>query len=321
VSLEGPILITGGLGYVGGRLASHLRSAHPELEIRLLSRSPRPEATWAKGFSVVKGDFLDSASLGSALEGVKGVVHLAAPNEIASAQDPGMALEVMGKGTLGLLEECYRAGVARVIYMSTFHVYNASAGTLITEETLLRPVHPYGISHYLAEMVVNMFRSRGLETLIFRLSNGYGYPMDTGVDRWTLVFNDLCRQAAKDKELVLKSSGVAHRDFISLEDVGRAVNHFLTMPPGSWEDGLYNLGGDCSMSILQMAEIIAKVAGEEMGRRVLVTPGPSHPSEKAVPVKYSINRIRAKGFHPRHNLEEEVQRTLGLCSESVQRVT
>ena len=111
-----------------------------------------------------------------------------------------------------------------------------------------------------AEDFVAFFNQyHGMQTLIFRLSNGYGYPMDKDINRWTLVFNDLCRQAVGIGRIVLKSTGKQHRDFISLHDVSRAVFHFLFVCPDKWGDGIYNLGGNLSMSILDAAYKISNV--------------------------------------------------------------
>ena len=312
--LQGPLLITGGLGYVGGRVATYLRQCYPTLPIRLMTRRHRSSATWATDFQVAEGDILDSASLRRALEGVSTVIHLAASNEIESARDPARALYVTSKGTLKLLQVAQEAGASRFVYMSTFHVYGASTGGLITEETLPGPSHPYAITHYTAEQFVAMFQMRGaLETLTLRLSNSYGAPMDLGVDRWTLVFNDLCHQAAEHGRLVLASSGRPQRDFISLSDIGRAVQHFLAMASGTWGDGLFNLGGECSMSILELANHISHVYEAQCGKSLPITTGDGDSPDSWHSVRFSIEKLKSTGFAPKHNLEEEIVRTLALC--------
>ena len=55
-------------------------------------------------------------------------------------------------------------------------------------------------------------------------------PTHAEADCWTLLVNDLCMQAVRDKKLVLRSSGIQQRDFITLQDVGRVVSHFLDFP-------------------------------------------------------------------------------------------
>ena len=49
------VLITGGLGYVGGRLVNHLTAAAPEMSLRLMTRrGPERIPTWAKGLDVAQ---------------------------------------------------------------------------------------------------------------------------------------------------------------------------------------------------------------------------------------------------------------------------
>ena len=109
-----------------------------------------------------------------------------------------------------------------------------------------------------------------MNTLTLRLSNGFGCPMGLEVNRWTLVFNDLCRQAMTSGEMILRSSGKQHRDFIALHDVAAAVDHFLFVNSEKWGDGLFNLGGDCSLSILEVAKTIATVYEKKYGKPVSI---------------------------------------------------
>lgn len=313
--LQGPVLITGGLGYVGGRVASYLRQRHETLPIRLMTRQQRPSATWTSTFKIVEGDILDGSAVARAVEGVKAIVHLAASNAAESARDPAMALDVTSKGTLMLLQAAEKARTERFVYMSTFHVYGGHEPNNINEETLPRPTHPYPITHYTAEQFVSMFQACGsIETLIFRLSNCYGAPMDPGAACWSLVFGDLCRQAAEQGRLVLSSSGRPQRDFISIRDVGRAVEHLLSLPSGSWGNGLFNLGGECSMSILELSGHIARVYEAKHGKPLPISTGNGDSPHTWDPVRFDVSKLKDIGFNPEHNLEEEIHRTLGLCS-------
>jgi UDP-glucose 4-epimerase len=186
------VVITGGLGYVGGRLANHLTVAAPELSLRLLTRRAKESLPgWARKFDVLQTPLLEQAGLAEAVEGADTVIHLAAANEIICQRDPELAMEINATGTLRLLEACREKGVGRFIYMSTFHVYGATSSAVITEEMATSPTHPYAITHRVAEDFVNAYRvNHGMATLSLRLSNGYGYPADPDIDRWTLVFGE-----------------------------------------------------------------------------------------------------------------------------------
>ncbi|KRT68794.1 MAG: nucleoside-diphosphate-sugar epimerase, UDP-glucose 4-epimerase [candidate division NC10 bacterium CSP1-5] len=313
----GRILITGGLGYVGGRVTRHLAKVHGLANLRVLSRRDLERVSpWAGSIEVVRGDLRDPAGLAKAVAGVYAVIHLAAPDEVMSRKDPEEALEVTGQGTHRLLQASLEAGVRRFLYFSTFHVYGPWARGRITEETATRPVHPYAITHRLAEDYVNWFRhEHGLETLVLRLSNAVGYASDPFVDRWTLVFNDLCRQAVLNGHLRLRSDGSQLRDFITLTDVARAVEHCLDLP--DWGDGLLNLGSGRTLSVLELAEAVAAAYAELRGKPVGIERGPRRPGESTSAFEFCIDKLLATGFALRGSFLEETLGTFELIEQGV----
>src|ERR1051326_4797952 len=222
------ILITGGLGYVGGRIARAL-AEQTDFALLLGTRhSKLPKPAWLKRGSVIPLDVTGGQALHDVWKGVRFVLHLAAMNEIESAKDPAGAVTVNTLGTLKLVQAAERAGVERFIYFSTAHVYGVPLAGSITEATLPRPVHPYAMTHRAAEdFVLAAHDRKTMGGLVLRLSNGFGAPIRPEVNRWTLLVNDLCRQAVTARKLVLQSSGLQQRDFVTLSDVARAVLHCL----------------------------------------------------------------------------------------------
>ena len=93
------VLITGGLCYVGGRVARHLAESS-SFDLRLGVRRHIPAPDWLKNGKLVALDLLDEATLTEACRGVKHVIHFAALNEIESGSDPEQALVVNGLGSL-----------------------------------------------------------------------------------------------------------------------------------------------------------------------------------------------------------------------------
>lgn len=311
------ILITGALGYIGGRLAATL-AADSSWSLRLATRSAGPERPpWLPAGEMARMDVVRDSDLDlrAACQGVDTIVHLAALNEIDSALDPQKAMEVNAVGTLRLLQAAVKSGVKRFVFFSTAHVYGAPLTGTITEATLPRPVHPYAISHYAAEQFVLAAHDKGaIAGLVLRLSNGFGYPSHLHVNRWSLVSNDLCRQAVLEKKLVLQSSGMQRRDFIPLSDVAGAVQHMLGSPLAAWGDGIFNLGGRCSIQILELAQRIAARCGVILGFvPEIVRPAPA-PSERDLPLTYSIEKLEATGFRLRGSMDDEIDGTLRLCA-------
>ena len=316
------ILITGGLGYVGGRVASYLKEKEPHAHILLTSRNKnRKLPQWTERFTILEMNLLDESSISNCLRDrdINIIIHLAALNEIDSRKDPKLALEINTKGTYRLLDLAYKTGIKNFIYFSTFHVYGDVLESVITEETPTRPFHPYAITHRAAEDFVNYFRHYyGMKTLIFRLSNGYGYPMHKEVNRWTLVFNDLCKQAVTEGKILLRSSGRQYRDFISLHDVARAVHYFIFNIPDRWGDGLYNLGGNCSMSILEVAQKISNVCISKYKKEIKIkTKQDDGNLIFSKSVKYNIEKLMQIGFTLKGDIFYEIDKTMDLCKEFI----
>jgi UDP-glucose 4-epimerase len=315
------VLITGGLGYVGGRLADHIAASRPGTRVILTDLPPKGQLpAWAEKFQFLPLDVLDKRSIAAAFAAEKAdvVIHLAALNDADCAKNPELAVAVNSGGTFNVLEGAAAAGVPRFIYFSTFHVYGPAAGDTITEATPAMPAHPYGFTHRAAEDYVNYFRVyKGLKTLILRMSNSFGCPMDPAVNAWTLVFNDLCRQLQTAGAVTLKSAGTQHRDFITLADAAGAVGHFLFNAPEAWGDGLYNLGSGTSMSILDAARrveaVYEKLYARKPGPLTAAAAAPGAPAPK--PVNYVIAKLRGAGFSPAGEMDGEIERTLRLCEQ------
>lgn len=310
------VLITGGSGYIGGRLVQALVE-EPRFHLRLGTRQPlahRP--TWPEAVEIVPLDLLSQDDLNSACRGVRYVIHLAALNEIDSLANPEAALSVNGLGSLKLLEAAKQAGVERFIYFSTAHVYGTPLAGVITEQSLPRPNHPYAITHRVAEdFVLAAHDQKAIQGIVLRLSNGFGAPASVSANRWTLIANDLCRQAVTTGKLVLKSSGLQWRDFITLSDVVRSVQHLLNLPAAACQDGLFNLGGECALRIINLAQHIARRASSFLGFTPPIQRPEPGPNQTFQPLEYRIDKLKSTGFTLSRNIDEEIDATLHFCQE------
>jgi nucleoside-diphosphate-sugar epimerase len=113
------VLVTGASGFLGGAVAAELvRAGH---EVRALQRRP----TGVDGVTDVLGSVTDPALLERAVEGVEGVVHLAA--KVSLAGDPREFHTVNVGGTRLLLDAAERAGVSRFVQVSSPSVAHAGS--------------------------------------------------------------------------------------------------------------------------------------------------------------------------------------------------
>lgn len=314
--MKNRILITGGLGYLGGRVSRFLSQCSSfDLTLGIHKMTPTPD--WLINGKLASIDLLESSSLEKACDGITHIVHFAALNEIDSAEDPERALLVNGLGSLKLLRAAIQAGAKRFLYFSTAHVYGSPLIGIFTEDTLPRPIHPYAISHRTAEDFVLASKDKEeIEGIVVRLSNGFGAPERIDVNRWTLLVNDLCKQAVFSKKLVLRSSGLQLRDFITLTDIGRAVQHLLTIPQKTFGNGIFNLGGENSMRIIEIAEKIADRSEIILGFRPEIQRPLPATDEQSSFLDYRITKLKQTGFSLSGNVNDEIDSTLRLCQSS-----
>jgi UDP-glucose 4-epimerase len=306
------ILLTGGMGLVGGRVA---QSLHGQGDFVILgSRRAQAHPSWLATADVVVMDWMSMDSLVAACHGVDAIVHLAAMNHAECLHDPVAALEVNGVNTVRLVEAAKIAGVGRFIYFSTAHIYGAPLAGYIDEGALPRCLHPYATSHRAAEDVVLAANDK-LSSIVLRLSNGFGRPAHAKVNSWMLLVNDLCLQAVTKGCMTLRSSGLQKRDFITLHDVGAAVSHILDLPNTKIGNGLFNIGSGESMRVIEMAELIQSRCSVLLGFTPdIVRPAP-HEHELNSDFSYVIDKLLATGFVLSGNPRAEIDGTLIMCNE------
>jgi len=307
------VLITGGFGYLGGRVAQFLAS-NDSYKIYLGSRSRKKSATWLPHANVVQTAWKSHAELVENCSGSDAVIHFAGMNAEDCLASPVDALEFNGLATARLIDAATQAGVKRFIYLSTGHVYGSPLSGIITEETCPMSLHPYASSHRAGEDVVRESFSRGdIEGIVIRLSNSFGAPAHKDVNCWMLLVNDLCRQAIEMRRMQLHSSGLQRRDFITLSDVCRSIAHLLKLPAIQLGDGLFNVGGEWSPTILEFAGIIRDRASQKLGVEVELSSFPAKDSEAASSFDYRIDKLRGTGFELRGQPQVEVDTLLDFC--------
>ena len=308
------ILVTGGTGYLGGRICSSLVDSG--YTVRIGVRNSRvalpPELNKCE---VVTLDLLDKKSLEYACTRAHVIIHLAAMNAQDCTKDPEAALLVNGLGTQNLLTAASNKNVSSFIYFSTAHVYGSPLVGVIDEKTLPRPTHPYSITHRLAEDYVLEFHGkRNMNGVVLRLSNAIGPPLTKDANCWMLFLNDICRQAIVEKKITLNSHPGTERDFIPIDSILDVVNKLVLPNELIHYGSIYNLGSGYSVTIGALSELVAKRCADLYDINPSISLKNSDVNSNAHQLEYDSKKIRNQRLlQKEYSLQSVVDQTLDFC--------
>lgn len=261
------ILITGGLGNLGSWLTEYF--SENGFEVWVLTKNYRKLSSKAK-FHLINCDISDYQDINNHLKDLTFdyVIHAGSVNDGFVENYFKLAIEVNTLGTRNLLEYFKDKSIKNFVYFSTFQVYGKYEGS-INESTPLQPKNDYGATHLFAEFYVKQFfYSHKINHTIIRLTNSYGCPKDIKSSKWYLVLNDFAKTAFEKKEIILKSNGLAPRDFIWMGDVCNVLMQLLNTEASN---EVYNLSGERTFNMLEIAQYVKEAYFEKYKIEIPVT--------------------------------------------------
>ena len=248
------VLVTGGSGFIGSHVVDKLRGRGHVPVIFDLRRSPWPSAV---GVETVVGSITDRGALEGALVGCDAVAHLAAVADVSDVHaEPEGAEQVNARGTAVVLEAARRVGVSRVVYASTIWVYSDCVPEWVDEETLLAPPsHLYTSTKLAGELYCKAYQELyGVDYTVLRFGIPYGPRA-----REAAVIPAFVNKALAGDPLTLAGDGSQSRKFVYVEDLAEGVA--LGLEPVA-VNRVYNLAGDESVTIRQIAETVRELIGD-----------------------------------------------------------
>ncbi|HST70119.1 MAG TPA: SDR family oxidoreductase [Solirubrobacterales bacterium] len=257
--MSGPVLVTGGAGYVGAEVALALLKDGREVRVLdslLHGQQPIVDLLEEKGAKVVIGDIRDAGKRRELLNGAEAVVHLAAiVGDPACARDPELAQEVNVEATRGLVADANEAGVKHLIFASTCSNYGRMADpeVPVDEEAPLAPVSLYAEQKVEIE---KMLLSNGNGTTVptcLRFATVYGAAPRM---RFDLTVNEFTRELWADKDLEVFGEQF-WRPYVHVRDAARGILRVLEAGPEEVGNDVFNVGhSDENYRKLDLVEII-----------------------------------------------------------------
>jgi UDP-glucose 4-epimerase len=304
------VLITGGAGFIGANLARRLVA--DGYRVRVLDLLVTGSQEYLNGLDVelVVGDIGDPGTVAHALDGVDAVFHLAASGSvIKSIEDPAASFTANGLGTFTVLDEARKAGIERLVFSSTGGAIMGNTPPPVNEQSLPKPISPYGASKLVGEGYCHAFASAyGMRTVSTRFANVYG-PYSGHKPGVITVF---LKALHTGEPMVIYGDGSASRDYIHVDDLCAGLETGLTadVPGGS----VYHLATGVETTVTQLADACRRVVGR-----------PDHPIEYRPHRRGEVERNFASydlahaelGFTPKVALDEGLARTWDWYREHV----
>jgi nucleoside-diphosphate-sugar epimerase len=301
------ILITGA-GLIGAHAARHAVDAGNKVVLYDLSpnRNYIQEIVGKDRVEVVAADIRDLPALLSALErfAVDTLVHTAGliGSRVQENSYTGATNNILG--TINVLEAARLRQLRRLVYISTFGVYDRSK----IDDSVVRESHPigghnlYATTKVCSEHLVHAYAALyKLDTAILRPGGVFGRGFYVGGSTVGKIMRDLALNIIKGEPITLDAGTYGLNEYAYGKDVGLAV--FLACQKENLEQRIYNAGTGVVTGPEELAQVVRELSPNI---KVTVSGVVKADKNKAIPLDLSISKAEL-GYAPGFPLKEALR--------------
>lgn len=274
------ILITGGAGFIGSHLSERLlREGNKVLVIDNFNNYYNPaikrnnieevKKTCVENnisldnYIVFEGDIRDNEFLKEVFSNkIDSIIHLAAMAGVRpSIEDPSLYYDVNITGTVNLLERCRENNIKQFVFASSSSVYGNNEKVPFAESDRVdNPISPYAATKKSGELLCYTYHHLfNMNIACLRFFTVYG-PRQ----RPDLAINKFTSLILEDKEIPFYGDGTTSRDYTFVEDiVSGIVSSINYVNTNDTVFEIFNLGGDKTVSLIEMVETIEDILGKK----------------------------------------------------------
>jgi UDP-glucose 4-epimerase len=268
-----PVMITGGLGFIGSNLAWQL----VDLGARVLIVDSLIDDYGGNLFNVCGvedrlrvniADVRQQSTMSYLVRGQDVIFNLAGQvSHIDSMRDPYTDLEINCRAQLSILEACRNFNpAAKIVFAGTRQVYGKPDSLPVSESHLVRPSDVNGINKAAGEYYHLLYNNVfGIRACSLRLTNVYGPRQLLKHNRQGFI-GWFIRLAIEDREIQIYGDGSQRRDFVYVDD---AADAFLRAGASEACNGqILNVGGGEPIAHRDLVQMLLRIAGSGRSRFV-----------------------------------------------------
>ncbi len=313
------VLITGGAGFLGRRLATKLLQRgtlkNAELREEKIDQITLFDVVPALGFNdprinVVTGDISDVDALARIIDArTSSIFHLAAVVSSQAEDDFDLGLSVNLDASRVLFETCRQVGhCPKVIFASSLAVYGGALPEIVQDDTVLTPKTSFGVQKAMAELLLSDYSRKGfidgralrLPTIAVRPGkpNKAASSFTSSIIREPLNNVQTVCPVTPDMKLWLMSPRQAIECLIHGHNLGAEA---------FGQRQVLNLPG-VTVAVREMVEVLGKIAGQPATRLIRWEPDPA--IQRIIhtwPIRWDMSRAHMLGFKGDQDFESIVR--------------
>ena len=299
------LLITGATGHIGSCIAKTCNDR--KIKTILLTRSEKKSRILKVKFKncVV----ITNKKFKRNRYNISTVIHTASINDKNSNINDNSISQNLNI-TFKIFKNLNIENLKKIIYLSSAQVYGSNLIGKVKETTTLLPINNYGISRCFNELFLIKFSSNFKKNLIIlRVSNVVGEPSIFNRSCLRLLPNDIKNQSKLSRKLVLRSSGLQYRNFLSINFLTKTLLKLVKKK--TKKILIFNLGG-VNIKIIDFLKKFKNIYNKNNQKKldiVLLSNKPKN-SKK---LDYDDRKIRSfLKFNKRENISKIIKNFLNL---------
>lgn len=292
------VLVTGGAGFIGATLVPDLLAeGHSVIVVDNFSRGLRGLLPIHERINVYNVDIRDTPAMTSFLDNCDAMVHLAAYGSVVeSVAEPRENFSINVEGTFSVLQAARTTKVKRVILASTGGALIGNATPPVNEQSLPRPISPYGASKLAGEGYGCAFaHSYGMDITALRFANVIG---PNSLHKKGVVAN-FFKAIIDDRPIIIFGDGLSTRDYIYVKDLSDGIRHGLAASISGFN--VFHLASGQEISSTELAKMCIEVSGK-VDHPVRYEPKRDGEVDRNSASSLIANQVL--GFTPKHNIKE-----------------